>query len=337
MMNKKITIKDIARQLGVSIATVSRALNNKEEVNNKTQERILKYVSKTNYQLNQNAKNLKQQTSNTIGVLIPSIDHHFFARAISAIEQTVAKENFSVIITQSHEKWDNERKIINNFLANRVAGVIVSIAEDSDSPDHFNRLLHQDIPVVFFDRGFKKDIKATRVITDDFGGAYQAVEHLIKRGYKKIAHIGGNRNLEICQERYQGYKQALEDYNIESISDLIISEGIKRIDGENGFCKLWRQENKPDAIFCVNDPVAVGVFNKCEEMDLNIPDNVAVVGFSNSELARFLCPPLTTIDQSESLMGERAAQILLEQIKDGNKNINKKEVMKTKLIIRNSS
>lgn len=336
-MNKKITIKDIARELGVSTATVSRALNNKVEINNKTQERILKYVSKTNYQLNQNAKNLKQQTSNTIGVLIPSIEHQFFARAISAIERTVAEEKFSVIITQSHEKEDNERKIVNNFLANRVAGVLVSIAEDSDSPDHFKRLIQQDIPVVFFDRGFKKDIKATRVITDDFGGAYHAVEYLIKKGYRKIAHIGGNRNLEICQERYRGYRQALEDNNLKPSNDFIVSEGIKRIDGENGFYKLWTQDNKPDAIFCVNDPVAIGIYSKCEEMDVNIPTDIAVVGFSNSELARFLCPRLTTVDQSEDLMGERAAQILLEQIKKGNNNINKKEVIKTKLIIRDSS
>lgn len=335
----KIAIKDIARMLNTSTATVSRALNNHPAIKKETKDKVLKLVKEVGYRPNTIAKNLKMQRSNTIGILVPNVGLDFFAIAISEIEKVVSDAGYTAMICQSHEKIDIEADAINTLITNQVAGVIASISEETTITDHFLELQSNDIPVVFFDRCFENGIAASKVITDDFGGGLRAVKYLIKTGYKKIACLAGSEKLNISKERVRGYKTALQEANIRIDEDLIIPCSMERQGGKDGLQKLMQLDERPDAIFCINDPVAIGVCQQMRVFGLKVPDDIAVIGFSNNEISSIIQPMLTTVDQSVEKMGKRAGELLIEQIgsKSDEVTANKIEIMETNLIIRDSA
>jgi len=334
---KNTTITDIAKKLGISTSTVSRSLNNHPDISDSTKRQVLKIAKELNFSFNPIAKSLKSNRTNTIGVIVPEIKHDFFSSAISGIEEIAYQSDYTIILCQSNESV--EREVVNtNLLVNhRVAGLIVSISQETQNGKHFQNVIERNIPLVFFDRACD-DVIANKVIIDDFQSAFNAVLHLINKGYKKIAHFTGPKELTICKKRVEGYYSALSQRGIKIEERLIISGGLHEHDGYNSMDLLLRKNLLPDAIFCVNDPVAIGAFQRIREAGLKIPSDIALVGFSNNKITSLIEPAITTINQPSFEMGKQAAQILIDLIERKKTTVQPITiVLDTELIIRNST
>ena len=334
---KKTTIKDIAKALGLHHTTVSRALRDHPDVNPKTKEKVKKMAEKLNYQPNLFARNLKNNKTNLIGVLVPEIQHHFFASAISGMEEVAQKHGYVLLVCQSNEKYEREVMNTRALMGNRVAGMLVSVSQTTKSDEHFRWFLKSGGRIVFFDRIM--DIPNTiKVIVDDRTGGYKATKYLIEKGRRRIAHIGGTNNLLISNERYRGYVRALEEAGLPFDENLVIWAGFQERNGEEAMETILKRGKPPDAIFAVNDPAALGAMTVLKRNGFKIPEDVSVVGFSNNPIAAFVDPPLTTIEQPAYEMGMEAIKALLEQIEnDGKTSSDKTIVLKTNLIIRSSA
>ncbi len=337
MKKSNITLADIAESLQISPSTVSRALSNHPDISAETKEKVANLAKELNYFPNSIAQSLQKKSTKTIGVIVPEIKHHFFSSVISGIEDVAYTEGYTIMVCQSNES--HEREVINTkaLMSNRVAGILVSASQTIENSDHFRMLQKQGIPLVLFDRIYE-DIGVSQVVVDDFNGAFKAVEHLIQSGYKKIAHLAGFKSLSIGYNRKQGYLAALNKYNIPIDEEMIVSGGFDEEDGAEGFEKLLEIGKQPDAIFGVNDPVIVGAYIKIKEKGLRIPEDIALVGFSDAPITMYLDPPITTVDQPGYEMGHKAVQILLEQIKNPLESYEAKtEIVETELIIRGST
>lgn len=332
------TIKDIAKKLNVSTSTVSRALRDHPDINAETKELIVKTAQELDYQPNTFAQNLKRQRSNTIGVIVPQVKHVFFAEIMSGITDVAYNAGYNVIISQSNE--NQEREIINTnaMIAQRVAGLLVSLSSTTRQFDHLLALERQGIPLVCFDR-VCEELPVSKVIVDDYNGAFQAVKHLVDKGYKKIAHLAGPTSLSIGLQRFLGYKDALQKSSIPFQDALVVFGGLNEEDGHQSFETLVTQLGEfPDAIFAVTDPVALGAFMKIKERGLSIPQDIALVGFSDNPVVSLIEPPLTTVQQPAYKIGETATRLLLQQIEKSDRKLkNKTIVLPTNLIIRNST
>ncbi len=333
--NKKITIKDIAASLNIHHSTVSRALRDHPDVNPQTKERVKAMAEEFNYQPNLFARNLKTNNTQAIGVIVPDIKNFFFANVISGIEEEAHKEGYTLLLTQSNENY--EREVINTkaLVSNNIAGLIVSISQTTNDGSHFNSLLQQGVHLIFFDR-VMNNVNAAKIVVDDYKGAYNATEYLISKGYKKIAHIGGKKDLMITEKRFKGYKDALENNNITFKTDLTYFGGFQKENGIDGAQFLFDSNKKLDAIFAVNDPVALGAYEVIKKRGLKIPGDIAVVGFANNPISAFVDPPLTTIEQPSFEMGKQAAQLLFQQIKNNTYDVIEK-TLDTNLIVRSST
>ncbi|MBC8401112.1 MAG: LacI family DNA-binding transcriptional regulator [Candidatus Marinimicrobia bacterium] len=312
-MTKNPTMKDLARELNLSVSTVSRALQNHPAISKQTIKRTRELAEKMGYFPDAVAKSLKKKSSQTIGVIVPEIRHFFFSSAIDGIEDVTYKEGYTIMVAKSNE--DLEREVLNTegLISNRVAGVIASISQSTKQGLHFKRIIARGIPLVFFDR-ILDDMKVTKVISNDFESAYKTVTHLIEAGYRRIAHLAGPEHLNISQNRLGGYKKALNDHGIDVDPDLIKCCHLSEESGANGTKSLLSLTPPPDAICCVNDPVAVGVYQQLRKAGLKIPDDVGVTGFSNNPITSMLSPTMTTVDQHGYELGRMAAKILLEEI-----------------------
>ena len=337
MEKSQVTIKDIANCLNISLSTVSRALRDHPDISPETKKRVQALASELDYHPNGIAQSLKKKRTNTIGVIVPEIKHNFFSSALNGIEDVTYAASYTIIVCKSNE--DFEREVVNTraLVSNRVAGLIVSISQTTSNVDHFKNLQKRGIPIVFFDRTYD-DIDASKVLVDDCQGAFEAVEHLIKAGYERIAHIAGPKHLSISKKRYEGYCLALEKHNLPVKENYVVHGGLQEEDGLLGFQKFLQNEELPDAIFAINDPVAVGVYIQIKKNGLKIPDDVALVGFSDDPVSALIEPPLTTVSQPAYELGATAARLLMEEIdsKD-NHFIRRTKTLKTKLIIRRSS
>ncbi len=336
MINKNATVKDIAKKLGIHQSTVSRALRNLPGISPKTRKLVLDTAKKMNYIPNLFARNLKNNVSKTIGIIIPEIRHDFFSNAISGIEHIAYNRGYVPLLLQSNESVERESLNIDAMISNRVAGIIVSITQNTTNGDHFQKLIDLNIPLVFFDR-IIDGIQSNKVISDDKSGAKAAVDYLIKKGYKKIAFLSGPEELNICKNRLEGYLAALKNNNIAYDKNLVTYGSLHEDNGYDTISKFLDEENLPDAIFTVNDPVAIGAFKKLKEVGLKIPDQIGVIGFSNNLVTTLIEPTLTTVEQYPGEMGKRAAQILLEQIESKEEYFLRTEVIHSKLIVRNST
>jgi DNA-binding LacI/PurR family transcriptional regulator len=331
------TIKDLAKELNLSASTVSRALRDHPDISPLTKKRVISLANKLDYHPDSIAQSLQTQKTKTIGVIVPEIKQPFFASVINGIEELAYSAGYTIIVCQSNETYDREVLYTRTLVSHRVAGLLVSLSQTTQNLDHFKALQRRGVPIVFFDR-VNDDIEASKVVVDDYNGAFAAVDHLIKSGYKRIAHLAGPKNLSISKYRLKGYKDALKLGNRPYNEELVVYGGLDDTDGVVGFQKLLSLEILPDAVFAVNDPVATGAFLTIKEHGLKIPDDIALVGFSNTNVSSLLDPPLTTVEQPTYEIGKTAVQLLLAQINNNEKNfVPQFEVLKTHLIIRGST
>jgi len=339
-MKRKTTIYDIAAKLGLTAATVSRALNNNPKISLNTRKLVLDTALEMNYEQNRLALALKSGKSYNVGVIVPRIDSNFFSSIIRGIEEELYPKGYHVIICQTHNQENIEIEKINSLVNVQVDGILMSISNAKLEENlSFNKLLkNQKTPLVFFDR--KKDIKGVSSVTiDDFKGGYEATKHLIEQGCKRIAHLSNDRKLEIFRNRYLGYKQALADNNIEFDEHLVIDTQSSVPDGRRVTKLLLNMETPPDAIFSSSDFAALGAIQELQEVGLNIPEDIGVVGFSNEPFTRFMeLTTISTVDQFPLEMGRMAAQVFLEEVSYTQDNkITKNVVLTPELIIRKSS
>ncbi|WP_185153827.1 LacI family DNA-binding transcriptional regulator [Dysgonomonas sp. 520] len=330
---KTATIKDIALALGVSVATVSRALTNKHDVSEQMREKVLDMAKKLHYKPNIHARNLLKNKNNMIGVVVPEFITFFFPEIIIGIQEVLNPLGYQVLICQSNESSTLERKNVEMLENQMVEGLIISVAKESRNYELYERLASESMPIVFINRVINR-LNVSKVIIDDRKWAFKAVEHLIKCGYRRIAHLAGNEHLSITQERLQGYLDALKAYDIPIDECLIMHVGVQQDKGKIGLNYLLNLKQKPDAIFAVNDPVAVGVLLELKAQNIKVPEEIAVVGFSESPIGKIL--GLTSVAQPTSKIGEVAAQMLLEKIQEPN-SPPRTQILEGQLNIRSSS
>jgi LacI family transcriptional regulator len=330
------TIKDIANHLNIAPSTVSRALRDHPDISQERKDAIMKLAKKLDYHPNTIARSLKSNRTMTIGVIIPEIKHNFFSAALDGIEEATYKSGYTILVCKSNE--DYQRELVNTraLVTNRADGLLVSIAQNTQNTDHFKNLLKRKIPLVFFDR-VCENLNTSKVIMDDYNGAFKAVEHLIKSGYTNIAHLAGPKHLSISRQRLGGYCAALKKHGIPHREEYVIHAGMDDVDGEQGFNQLMKLDEPPKAVLAVNDPVALGIYMQMKKNGLKIPDDMAVVGFSDNPVSSLIDPPMTTVAQHPYEMGRRAAELLLEQMEQGESFKPKTEVLNFDLIIRESA
>jgi len=336
MRKRQITIKDIAKELGVSPSTVSRALKDHPDISVKTKLAVNELAKKLKYKPNEIALSLRHSKSNIIGVIIPELIHHFFSSVISGIDDLAYSNEYSVMIAQSNESYKREVRETQVMLSSRVAGLLVSVSKETKDFEHFKNLEENGLPIVFFDR-VCKDMKTDKVVVDDFDGAFQAVDYLIKTGCKKIAHFGAAQHMLIGRNRQNGYLHALFKNGI-AIDDSLI---FKCDDYDEAWYlteKLIKSENIPDAIFAVNDATAIGALQAIKHNGFKVPKDISVIGFTNGKISTMADPPLTTIDQHGYEMGQIAVRLLLNRLEKDDDDITPEtRVIKTDLIIRGTT
>lgn len=334
-MNKgDVTIKDIAKELKISPSTVSRALNDHPDISPATKKRVNSLAEKWNYVPNPIALSLKGGGTKIIGVIIPEINHYFFSRVISGGEDYANEQGYNVMICQSNERYENEIKSVQMLLDSRVDGILVSVSKRTRNMEHFHTIIKRGVPLVFFDR-ICNEIDTDRIIVDDEEGAYMAVKHLILEGRKKIIHLSATPTLQISKDRIEGYIRALNEFLIPVNEENIVKcDEIEEADWI--IPSLLNSSQKIDAFFCVNDFTAAQTMKIVKKHGFKIPDDIAIVGFTNGRIAKLTDPGLTSVDQHGYEMGQESARLLLERIKDKNRPTQTR-IIKTDLVVRNSS
>ncbi len=336
-MKRKPTIKDIAKALNVHHSTVSRALRDHPDVKAETKRKVQAMAGQLNYQPNVFAQNLKRNSTNFIGVIVPEIEHHFFSSAISGMEKVAYEAGYILLICQSNE--DYQREVVNTraLISNKAAGLIVSVSQTTHDYEHFKRFIDDNGKIVFFDRVIEA-LSTPKVIVNDYEGAFTATKHLIGCGRKRIAHLAGSRQVSITRARLNGYKDALKSHGLEYDENLVYFGGFHEKDGCTGMSTLLDRNEAIDAVFAVNDPCAIGAYESIKKRGLVIPDDIAVIGFTDNPIAAFVSPPLSTIAQPACQMGEEAARLLIRQIRGLNElGENYTKILNTKLIVREST
>jgi len=316
MKFEAVTIKDIAKALGLSTSTVSRALRDSYEISPETKQMVLEYAKQINYRPNPIALSLKERRSRSIGVIVSEIANSFFSQIINGIESAAYGRGYNVIISQSHESY--EREVVNmDFLSSRsVDGFLISVSTETKDFSHINDLHERGLPMVFVDRTVES-IDTHKVIADNFKGAYDATMHLIKNGYKKIAHLANSEYLSITKERVAGYWQALADAKIELDDSYLkhcLHGGMIYEEVDMAMNELMNQKHKPEAIFTSADKLTTNSMRYCRANNIHIPDDLAMVGFSNLDLTELLSPSLSVVRQPAFEMGEVAAELLINMI-----------------------
>ena len=339
MTKKNTTIYDISRKLNVSVATVSRALNNHPRISQATKELVVNAAKEMDYKQNNLAKALKSGETKTVGVIVPYINTNFFSSVIRGIEEELSPHGYRVIICQSHDDAAIEKKQLNTLLHTQVDCIFISISKNTTDTEYIKKVISTtNTPVIFFDR--KKDIPGISTITiDDHKGAYLATEHLINQGYKNIYHFSGDQNLEIYQNRLEGYRSALQDYKLPVVEDNIINTGSSIEEGIHAMKSVWKRKIKPDAIFSASDFTALGVCKEIKNLKLRMPEDIGVIGFSNEPFTQFMELSISSVDQTPVLMGKISGNVFMESIKDNFSGITieKKLVLTPMLCIRQSS
>ncbi|AWW00238.1 LacI family DNA-binding transcriptional regulator [Arcticibacterium luteifluviistationis] len=331
-----ITIKDIAKELNLSTSTVSRAIRGSYEISDATKKRVLDYAEKVNYRPNPIALSLRENKTRSIGIIVPEIANNFFSNAINGAEDIAQKRGYHIMIFQSRESSEREKSCLQHVIARKLDGVLLSLSGSTKDYTFFERLLEDKFPMVFFDR-VPEGIKANKVIANNFQGAFEGTEHLIKIGRKRIGHITGPSNLSNSQERLAGYKAALKKHNLPHNDNLVrfiefdystITETVKN---------LIEEENL-DALFTAGERLTLSCYEAIKSIDVKIPEEIAMVGFTNINVANLLNPSMTTVSQPAFDLGAEAVNILIDNIEGKKKNMGYKQLeLPTFLEIRTSS
>lgn len=337
-MKTQPTIYDIARELHISPSTVSRALANHPRISPATRARVLELATQLGFQPNSMASGLRQGRVKSVGVIVPRINRHFFSSVIGGIEGVASQNGYSVMICQSRDLAELERNLVDNLLAARVSGIIVSLAMETTTFGHLEKIRKQHVPLVFVDR-VCESINTHKVVVDDYAGALKATEHLIKCGYRRIAHYGGAISLNVYRNRLRGYLDALKNYMIPADEELIVHFGLTQDEGYEVTRRLWSHTCPPDAIFSASDFPAVGAIQYLNrEKGLQIPQDVGIAGFANEPFTALITPALTSVEQHPDEMGQVAARLLFEEIEAGHPaTIFRTTLLSPELIVRQSS
>lgn len=333
---KHITITDIAKRLNLSVSTISRALNDKYDIRQDTRELVLKTAKEMGYSPNPVARNLLERCSHLIGVIIPEFINAFFPEVIIGIQEVLKRENYQLLIMQSNEDPSIEMDNIKTLECNMVDGIIISLTKETKDVTYLNKLIEEGFPVVLFNRTSKL-LKASSVVLDDYRCAFFATEHLIHQGYKNIIHLMGPRHVNLSLNRRDGFIDALRKHKMEIRPDQVIECGFLIQDGENAAESIIKMGVLPDAILAANDPSAIGAIKVFKKHGIKIPDDIGIVGFTESPMATILDPPLTSVAQPTLEIGKTAARLILEQLKSKGSFIPQTIVLNGTLNIRESS
>ncbi len=335
-MNKgQVTIKDIAKELGISPSTVSKALKGHRDISASTKKAVEELVEKWNYKPNPLALSLQGGMSRTIGVIVPEIAHYFFSTVIGGIEDRAYESGYHVMFCQSSESYDREVKAVKTLLSCRVDGILVSVSKMTYDYNHFLKIIENDVPLVFFDR-ICSDIDTDRVIVDDEEGAYEAVKHLINIGCKNIVHLSGPPNLQIGKNRLAGYLRALREFNF-TIDENNIIKCDTGEDASRIVPGLLERKVRPDGIFAVNDLTATGSMKQVLIHGYRVPEDVAIVGFTSGLNSDLTSPTLTSVKQNGYLIGREAVRLLIDRIEGKTNTPSQTIVIKTELLIKGST
>lgn len=337
-MSYKTTITDIARELNTTAATVSRALSNHPRISDETKRSVHLAATKLNYKRNRVASSLRLGKTHLIGVIIPSAEINFFGSVVHGIESIANLHGYNVVLYQSNESREYEEKGLETFLSARVDGILVSLAKGTVEYSHFEQIKKRGVPVVFFDRT-NDDPGNASVVINDFKGAYLATEHLISKGYKRVAHITGPRHLKNFYDRINGYQEALRDHHIHFDPSLIYYGNVSIESGKKGAQYFLSLPDPPDAIFATEDFTALGVIKELKERNIRIPEDFGVIGFANEQFGEHITPTLSTVDQQTIQMGRSALSLLLDLINNrGDSGLQgQRIVLEPLLICRDSS
>lgn len=332
----RTTILDIARELKVAAATVSRALNDHPAISVATREAVKLAAKRMNYQPNKIASSLRSGRSRIIGVIIPSAEISFFGSVIHGIEKVASKNDYNVLLYQSNELYELEKKAVQTFLHSRVDGVLASISKETINLKHYTDLKAKGVPLVLFDRAHES-LQVPSVVVNDYQGAFDATTHLIEQGCRRIAHIGGQQHVVNFNQRLRGYIDALNVHNI-AVDDDLISYGKVSIESGRE-CMKTLLGRKPDAVFAVEDFTALGAMQAIKDAGFKIPQDIAIIGFANEMFSEYLTPSLSTVNQHTVRMGEEAATLFFEllQKRFSSKTTPRRLVLHPEIIVRESS
>ena len=334
MKQRRTSLKDLAHQLGVSIATVSRALRGSHEVSEEMRTKVKELAKQLNYRPNPFAQSLRKEAPRNIGVVVPNLVTHYYAAVLDGIEDYARQNGYSVFSCNSHEDYNREEQAIDNFISMHVEGIIACLSQDTIDYSHFREIYDMGIPLVFFARTCLPEL-FSHVVANGAEAAQQATQHLIDNGCRRIAFIGGPNHLDMVKRRKHGYLEALRENRIPIERELVACGKIDFDIARNSTLRLLGSDNPPDAILAFNDIVTYAAFDAIKSKDLVIPDDVAIMGFTDGEGAAFVTPKLSAIMDQAHLQGRKACELLLRNINGDNKIYH--EVVPMILTIRDSS
>jgi DNA-binding LacI/PurR family transcriptional regulator len=334
-MAHQVTIKDIARHLNISVATVSRAMRDMPDIKPETREKVLKLAKEWDYQPNILATSLVKSRTKTIGVIVPDLAYHFFASVVKGIEEEAIERGYSLLLTQTSELYERELTNVQNLSRGQVEGFIISLSQETTDYEHLKRLQRKGIPLVFFDRD-AADVDVSKVMVDNVGAAYEATKHLIENGCKRIAFLAGPTNVTVSNQRQTGYENALTDSGLMIDETLIVhgSYNLQQVIELTNY--LIDLPNPPDGLVVVSDRLAIGAMSAMRARGVNVPEDLAIVSFNDEPICTIVTPTLTSVSQPTMEMGRMAMSLLINQIeKEGSPS--EVKVFKTGLKIRESS
>jgi len=333
MTRRLTTIKDIAKALGISVATVSRAMRDTYDVSAETRKLVLDTAAKMNYRPNFNATGLVKSGTHKIAVIIPAITNYYFSTVITGIQEYALEQNYQVMLYLTNDSAYWETKVVRELSLSSVDGLLACITYETADFSHFEELVEADIPLVFFDR-VPESIKTSVVVQDDYTGACMATEHLIAQGYSKIAHLAGPPGLNLTQHRLQGYLDTLKKHNLESYG--VIHSGFSDENGRQDISTLFHSTSRPDAIFSVNDRKGFGVILWLREHGIRVGEEVGVIGFTNDPTSKIISPSLSTIAEPAYEVGRKSCEVLIRHIQK--QSYPKQAIsLPTELIVREST
>ncbi len=334
---KNINIRELARELNLSVSTISKALHDSHEISDKTKRLVLETAARLNYVPNPYASSLRGRKSKNIGVVIPEVADSFFSLAINGIESVAKEKGYHVLICLTHENFENEKNILKEFQGGRVDGVLMSVSRETLHSEHVNDLISNGIPLIFFDR-ICEDVNTAKITTDDFESGYKATEHLIQQGCHKIAFLSISTSLSISSKRLEGYLQAHQDHKMKADKKQII---LCTDDAKQNYTlikKLLQLKSRPDGIVASVEKLTTPVYKACRDLKLKIPDDIKIICFSNLETASILNPSLTTITQPAFEIGKAAATLLFNSLEKTNFDLTtESRVIPSALMVRSST
>jgi LacI family transcriptional regulator len=334
---KEVTIYDIAREMGVSSATVSRSLKDHPSISDKVKKKIQEKAEAMGYRTNTFASNLRTKKTYTLGVIVPRLDSNFMSTVLAGIEKIASENGYNLIISQSFESQKKEVANAITLYNSRVDGLVVSLAADTTDMNHFTRYIDKKIPLLFFDR-VCDNLDCMNLIIDNYKMGYEVTRHLLEQGCRKIMHITGNQNRNVYFDRLRGYKKALEEYQLPFNPEMVIETNLSINDGINIAHEIVKSENRPDGIFIANDACASGCMAILKSNGINIPNDIAIAGFNNDPISQLVEPKLTTVNYPGHEMGEMVAKLMIDHL-NGTSNmlLTNQIILRSELLIREST